>query len=331
MVAYSGWGDVFGATRAMNAVSYPSLEQTNALPPQGVVRRALLRTQVDLPQQRLRAEPFGATGMAWWQPHIPGDLIGAPYGGFLLDATEEQAEVADVFSTFSMARDWFVHPTGTVVSERNRDWACSLLAAYVLPPAIAGCVQTYLLPDSNLAPVSQSRMNAEGTLFGVVAPPNDFPRVPNDAVNAWRALSIKTSDSYSQFATLSATAGSTNAGSNWVALRPEHDLVLELTKLSVQVSNRTVVNAYLHQYSDMQPVVLALARALRARFPLPTQLTLEVYVDPEIEERHLSLYVRQARYAPDILDQIQETYMTVATDLVDKSGWIIATTDFHAV
>ena len=65
------------------------------------------------------------------------------------------------------------------------------------------------------------------------------------------------------------------------------------------------------------------------RFGKDTQLSLEVYHDPEIRDEYLTLYARQERYSAGVLDLITSVSSQYATALGRKSGRLLVTTDFR--
>jgi hypothetical protein len=59
------------------------------------------------------------------------------------------------------------------------------------------------------------------------------------------------------------------------------------------------------------------------------ELSLEVYGDPESDDRYLTLYVRQAVYEPDLLARLERVAGPFEEQLGDQSGWLLVTTDFR--
>jgi hypothetical protein len=88
------------------------------------------------------------------------------------------------------------------------------------------------------------------------------------------------------------------------------------------------VRDYLLRYADMIDLVLSVCTSAREKFSAPTQLSLELYRDPEIEDEYLTLYVRQKNYEANILDTIENISAPFDAELSTKSGWLLATTDF---
>jgi hypothetical protein len=102
-----------------------------------------------------------------------------------------------------------------------------------------------------------------------------------------------------------------------------------LASIQVIVPNPEEVQNYLSRYPDIIELVMLACEETRNRFLLPTQLSLELYRDPEIDDQYLTLYVRQKKYEKDIMDKIEEIRLPYSDELVDKTGYLLLTTDFQ--
>ena len=97
----------------------------------------------------------------------------------------------------------------------------------------------------------------------------------------------------------------------------------------VIIPNPKEVRNYLYQYPDIVDVVEFACGETRNRFTQPTQLSLELYRDPEIDDNYLTLYVRQEKYDDDVMDIIEDIWPIYSDELADKSGYFLLTTDFQ--
>ena len=88
------------------------------------------------------------------------------------------------------------------------------------------------------------------------------------------------------------------------------------------------VRDYLSRYQDMFDLLLSVCKKTLERFRTNTELSLEVYHDPEIEDEYLTLYVRQEDYDEHILDVIEDICAQYETERANSSGWLLVTTDF---
>ena len=103
-----------------------------------------------------------------------------------------------------------------------------------------------------------------------------------------------------------------------------------LSTQGIAVSRPREVNAYLRQHPDLAELVPAVCADVRREFGSSTELALDVYDDPEVEDSYLTLYVRPPTYEADLLDRIHRVSDTHAEDLARTSGHFLVTTDFRA-
>ncbi len=82
------------------------------------------------------------------------------------------------------------------------------------------------------------------------------------------------------------------------------------------------------EYPDIIDFLLSVSDRVRKRFVSPDQLSLELYNDPEIDDKYLTLYVRQEHYGDSIMDVIDSISAEYEEELPGTSGWMIVTTDF---
>ncbi|EHQ36153.1 hypothetical protein [Methanoplanus limicola] len=59
-----------------------------------------------------------------------------------------------------------------------------------------------------------------------------------------------------------------------------------------------------------------------------SQVSVELYRDPEIYDRYIAIYVRQYSYDDDIMDRIDRICNEYEKYIADTGGWMIITTDF---
>lgn len=102
-----------------------------------------------------------------------------------------------------------------------------------------------------------------------------------------------------------------------------------LSSKQVTIPQPAEVSAYLLRYPDMMDILSSVCKTVSERFERQTQLSLEMYHDPEIEDEYLTLYVRQNYYDKHILDIIEDISAEYEKKLTGKSGWLIVTTDFR--
>ena len=87
---------------------------------------------------------------------------------------------------------------------------------------------------------------------------------------------------------------------------------------------------YLRARPDLAQIVAEMARALLQEFANePSQIELDVYQDPEIDDRYLVYYVRLPEYDEGFVDRLER----VSAQFDGRSGtvddWVLVTTDYH--
>jgi len=103
-----------------------------------------------------------------------------------------------------------------------------------------------------------------------------------------------------------------------------------LLEQGVRLSSPASIRRYLLEHPDMIDLLAVVGKAASDRFRGRAQLCLDLYQDPEVDDTHLTLYVRQEPYDPDILDQIEDVSRLFDAELATLSGWLLITTDFDA-
>jgi hypothetical protein len=60
-----------------------------------------------------------------------------------------------------------------------------------------------------------------------------------------------------------------------------------------------------------------------------SQISLELYHDPEIHDEYLTIFVRQEEYEPDIIDKIDAICREYEQGLAGIDGYLLVNTDFQ--
>jgi len=98
----------------------------------------------------------------------------------------------------------------------------------------------------------------------------------------------------------------------------------------IMIPQPAEVRDYLLRYPDMTNLLPSVCKMAWEQFGMDTQLSLEVYHDPEIEDEYLTLYIRQQHYEEHILDIIEDICTQYEAELTGRSGWLLVTTDFRS-
>jgi len=102
-----------------------------------------------------------------------------------------------------------------------------------------------------------------------------------------------------------------------------------LLQNQVVVPEPREVRDYLLRYPDITGLLPFVCRLAWERLGMHTQLSLEVYHDPEIQDEYLTLYVRRPHYEEHLISAIEDVCAEYEAELVGKSGWLLVTTDFR--
>jgi hypothetical protein len=86
---------------------------------------------------------------------------------------------------------------------------------------------------------------------------------------------------------------------------------------------------YLLRHLDMLHHLPLICKIVLDRLASSSQLSLEVYHDPEIQDEYLTLYVRRSHYDESIRKFLDEVTSECQEYLSDMSRWLLLTTDFR--
>ena len=90
------------------------------------------------------------------------------------------------------------------------------------------------------------------------------------------------------------------------------------------------IRNYLLQHFDMLKLLPLVCKIAIDRVGASSQLSLEVYHDPEIHDEYLTLYIRRPDYDESVSKLIEEVSSECQEHLSDSTGWLLVTTDFRA-
>jgi hypothetical protein len=111
---------------------------------------------------------------------------------------------------------------------------------------------------------------------------------------------------------------------------PVEPLLESLRAQGIKVPRPDEVRDYLLRYPDVIGLTEKVCGMTRAEFDESAELSLELYRDPEIDDQHLVLYVRQDHYDQIMWDKIERIQDSYELELADLSGWFHMTADFRA-
>lgn len=123
---------------------------------------------------------------------------------------------------------------------------------------------------------------------------------------------------------------SSKGSAYYFVLTQEIEELLNWVKFNkIFIPKPSEVRNYMLKYDDMVDLTYFVCKTTREKFDYDTQLSLEVFHDPEIEDETLTLYVRQEDYEEDITKKIEELDEEYGEMLMDKTGYLLVMTDFQ--
>ena len=118
-----------------------------------------------------------------------------------------------------------------------------------------------------------------------------------------------------------------------IAGQPVADAGSELRLLTesetdIVIPNPAEAERYLGEHAELRSALPQICQRVREEFGPDAELLLELYRDPEIDDRYLTLEVRQERYDSNIIERLDQISGEFADELEPCSGQILLTTDF---
>jgi len=113
------------------------------------------------------------------------------------------------------------------------------------------------------------------------------------------------------------------------AVTIENSLLFLQSYLEFRFPNPEEVIDYLQRHRGVYDATILACVLTDEEFGDRAQISLELYKDPEIDDRYLTIYVRQTEYEPDIIEKIDAVSKQFASAIMGESGYILVTTDFH--
>jgi hypothetical protein len=89
------------------------------------------------------------------------------------------------------------------------------------------------------------------------------------------------------------------------------------------------VAAYLKGYPQLGRLLPEFCMRVRKTLGPDVELSLEIYSDPEIDDRYLTLYARQPTYDPGLLRRIEALRQQTNPQLERVPGYLLLMTDFR--
>ncbi len=103
-----------------------------------------------------------------------------------------------------------------------------------------------------------------------------------------------------------------------------------LKRFNVEMPNPEQVRSYLAANPEFVKITEQVCKLAAAEFSGEAELSLELYSDPEIDDRYLTLYVQRVCDEQSAWDKIGRIRESCENELADLPGWMHVTLDFRA-
>jgi len=113
------------------------------------------------------------------------------------------------------------------------------------------------------------------------------------------------------------------------AMTIEGSLISLQRYLGFEFPHPSEVVHYLLQHRGFYDVVLLACVLTEEKFGRDSQISLELYSDPEIDDQYLTIYVRQKMYESDIMEKIDAICEDYTKVMDIDLGYLLVTTDFQ--
>jgi len=105
------------------------------------------------------------------------------------------------------------------------------------------------------------------------------------------------------------------------------DEIIDKIYNQVEINNPQRIRRYLSRFTDLIDLLPIAVNIAKKHFP-QSSIVMDVYVDPEIDDSYIVLYIRLSKYDNSFIERLAAAESEILPLLVNKSGWIQLTTDF---
>jgi hypothetical protein len=97
--------------------------------------------------------------------------------------------------------------------------------------------------------------------------------------------------------------------------------VLERINQQIPIKNYGKIKDYLYEFPDMLDLLPKVIKITQRYFPKEL-LILDIYDDPEYDDRYLVLYIKTQNYDESFYKRLEEARERYLYELINKKGWI---------
>jgi len=103
----------------------------------------------------------------------------------------------------------------------------------------------------------------------------------------------------------------------------------QVEALEIPIPDSEDVRNYLLHFPDIIDLIIPICKLVKEKFKHPTQISLEVYHDPEIIDEYITIEIRQNKYDESVRKRIKEIRAKYENELTDRNGWVTVITDYR--
>ncbi|HEV2949278.1 MAG TPA: hypothetical protein VGX70_18025 [Gemmataceae bacterium] len=111
--------------------------------------------------------------------------------------------------------------------------------------------------------------------------------------------------------------------------RPIRSYLAPLVQMGVTSEDWNAVRRYTKAHASVIPLLPDVCQRVRGEFGSQTELALDEYRDPEIDDRYLTLCLRLPNYELDTMDRIERVNQSFENRIKPNTGYLLVTTDFR--
>lgn len=117
---------------------------------------------------------------------------------------------------------------------------------------------------------------------------------------------------------------------NESGLSEANESFTQIKRLKIKIPHEQEIWGQLVEIPQMAIQLSEACRLSRDEFP-DSELSLEMFYDPESEDQYPILYIRQQVYEKDIMSRIENIMEEFEWYFVTNMGWFLITTDFQSI
>ena len=112
-----------------------------------------------------------------------------------------------------------------------------------------------------------------------------------------------------------------------ISIVDQIESLLQNLSKDIRINNINSIRDYLIEFPDIIDIIPKAINSAKKYFP-NAQIVLDLYIDPEIDDKYPIIYVRAKDYDDKFMELLDKARKDFMEDLINKRGWILLTTDF---